>query len=119
MIASEFGIEGNIAIVTGAARGIGKAIALTLAESGADVVVTDILEEVEQTADEIRGLGVKSLAVIADIRSTDQVESMVARTIAEFGRIDILVANAGVEAVKPVITVEGKAPTPDARKCAI
>ena len=111
MITSEFCIEGNTAIVTGAARGIGKAIAITLAEAGADVVVTDILDEIEQTATEIRALGRKSLAVLTDVRSTEQVENMVAATIAEFGKVDILVANAGVEVVKPVIAIDGKAPT--------
>ena len=90
--------------MTGAARGIGRDIALNLAEAGVDVVVTDVLPEIEQTCSEILNRDQKSLAIPTDVRSTEQVEEMVAATVAEFGKVDIMVANAGVEVVKPVST---------------
>lgn len=108
MVLEEFDIEGKTAIVTGAARGIGKGIALTLADAGVDVVVTDVLQEpLEETAAEIQQMGRKSLAVVTDVRKTEQVENMVEATVDHLGKIDILVANAGVEAVKPVVLVDG------------
>lgn len=105
-------LEGKSAIVTGAARGVGKGIALTLAEAGADVVVADILPESDKTADEIRAYGVKCLAIPTDVRETDQVEKMVDDTVAEFGKVDILVANAGVDIKKPLLLVDGQPPVP-------
>ena len=108
----EFDLDGRTAIVTGAAQGIGKGIALTLADAGADVVITDIKQEIEQTAAEIQKLGRKSLAIPTDVRQTDQVESMVEKTIAEFGKVDILVANAGVDIMKPLLLVDGQPPVP-------
>ena len=82
-----FDLQGKTAIVTGAARGIGKAIALTLADAGADVVVTDVLPEIEQTSTEIREKGRKSLAIATDVRRTKEVDAMVEATIAEFGKV--------------------------------
>jgi len=87
------------AIVTGSARGIGRAIALKLAEVGADIVLNDIeaaAESLEGTANEVRALGRKCLAVTADVSSPDDVSRLVEAAAAEFGRIDILVNNAGV-----------------------
>ena len=110
MVLKEFDIGGNSAIVTGAARGLGKAIALTLAEAGADVAVADFREEVEETAREIRELGRKGIAVRTDVREAEQVEHMVQAALAEFGKVDIMVANAGVEWVKPLLLVDGKPP---------
>jgi 3-oxoacyl-[acyl-carrier protein] reductase len=89
----------KVAIVTGSARGIGKAIALRLAEAGADIVVNDIAaaaETLEATANEIRALGRKALGVTADVSSSADVNRMVESAIAAFGRVDILVNNAGV-----------------------
>ena len=106
----EFDLQGKTAIVTGAARGIGKGIALTLADAGADVVVTDVLPEIDQTSAEIREKGRRSLAIPTDVRRTKEVDAMVEATIAEFGKVDILVANAGVDIKKPLILVDGKAP---------
>ena len=110
MVLKEFDIGGNSAIVTGAARGLGKAVALTLAEAGADVAVADFREEVEETARETRELGRKSIAVRTDVREAEQVEHMVQAALAEFGKVDIMVANAGVEWVKPLLLVDGKPP---------
>jgi 3-oxoacyl-[acyl-carrier protein] reductase len=92
-------LSGKVALVTGSARGIGKAIALRLAEAGADIVVNDIAaaaETLEATASEIRGLGRKALAVTADVSSTADVNRMVETAITAMGRVDILVNNAGV-----------------------
>jgi len=91
-------LQGKVAIVTGGSRGIGKAIALTFAEAGADVVVNsrDLDGKLGPAAEEIRGLGRRSLAVTADITQKAAVDNLVQRTMDEFGRIDILVNNAGV-----------------------
>lgn len=97
MIPKEFSLEGKVAIVTGAGRGIGKAIALVLAEGGADiVVVARTAKQIEQTAEEIRKLGQKALAISTDVTREDQVKGVVKQTISQFGRIDILVNNAGI-----------------------
>lgn len=114
-------LEGKVALVTGASRGIGRSDALTLAEAGADVVVTDILlesdekseEEAEkfgpmaqvmqstnvmyanQTAEKITEMGRRSIAVKMDVTNKEQVEEVVQRVVNEFGKIDILINNAG------------------------
>ena len=89
----------RVAIVTGSARGIGQAIALKLAEVGANVVVNDIepaAEPLEGVAAQIRALKRRSLAVTADVSSSEDVNRLVETAAGEFGRIDILVNNAGV-----------------------
>jgi NAD(P)-dependent dehydrogenase (short-subunit alcohol dehydrogenase family) len=89
------GLQGKTAIVTGASRGIGRAIALCLAQSGAMLVVCSRkLEGVEGVAAEIRGLGGEALAVQAHIGHTQDVATLVEKTLAAFGRIDITVNNA-------------------------
>ena len=90
-------LEDRIAIVTGAARGIGRAIALRLARSGGHVVITDLNGEgAEKVAEEIRALGRRALSVRADVSVSDDVRTMVQKTLEVFGRIDILVNNAGI-----------------------
>jgi 3-oxoacyl-[acyl-carrier protein] reductase len=89
----------RVAIVTGSARGIGQAIALKLAEVGADVVVNDIqsaAESLESVAAEIRAINRQSLAVTADVSSSEDVNRLVETAISTFGRVDILVNNAGI-----------------------
>ena len=92
-------LSNKVAIVTGSARGIGKAIALKLAEVGADVVVNDIAaaaEALEGTANEVRMLKRKSLAITADVSSSAEVAKFIETAATTMGRIDILVNNAGV-----------------------
>jgi NAD(P)-dependent dehydrogenase (short-subunit alcohol dehydrogenase family) len=97
-------LNNKIAIVTGARRGIGRAIALALAREGANVVVSDISQEdCQKVVDEIKKLGRKGLALKCDVSSSDDVEKMVKRTVAEFGRVDILVNNAGILTFKPFL----------------
>jgi 3-oxoacyl-[acyl-carrier protein] reductase len=92
-------LSNKVAIVTGSARGIGKAIALKLAEVGADIVVNDIAtaaEALEGTANEIRALKRKALAITADVSSSSDVTRFIDTAASTMGRIDILVNNAGV-----------------------
>jgi NAD(P)-dependent dehydrogenase (short-subunit alcohol dehydrogenase family) len=90
-------LENQAAIVTGGGQGIGKAIALALANEGADVLVCGRHEEtLEQTAGELRQLGRRALAQVADVSLEEQVNAMVEAALSQFGRIDILVNNAGV-----------------------
>jgi len=90
-------LRGQVAIVTGAARGIGRATALALAQAGADVAVNDVahLDLAEGVVEDCRAQGVRSRLAVADVGDQDAVEKMVAETIAEFGKLDIAVSNAG------------------------
>ncbi|TMA47728.1 MAG: SDR family NAD(P)-dependent oxidoreductase, partial [Deltaproteobacteria bacterium] len=91
-----FRLNDQVAIVTGAGRGIGQAIALAFAEMGADVVCAARTErEIEATADRVRGFGRRALALHCDVTHAAELDEVVARTIAEFGRVDLLVNNAG------------------------
>jgi 3-oxoacyl-[acyl-carrier protein] reductase len=91
-------LQGKTAIVTGASRGIGRATAIELARNGANVVVNyaGSQERAEQVVAEIKALGVDSLAIQADVSSSEQVQAMVKETVDAFGRVDILVNNAGI-----------------------
>lgn len=89
--------ETKNAIITGAARGIGKAIALALAEQGFNIVATDVLEdEVKQTAEEISAKGVQALGLKVDVSNPEDVEKMVQQVKEKLGSVDILVNNAGI-----------------------
>jgi len=101
----EFSLEGKIAIVTGAGRGIGKGIALALAEAGADILAAARTEhEINEVAKETKQLGRRCLPIPTDITKEEQVQRMVERAISEFGKIDILVNNAGaITAVMPLV----------------
>jgi NAD(P)-dependent dehydrogenase (short-subunit alcohol dehydrogenase family) len=100
---SDFSVDGKTAIVTGAGRGIGRAIALLLAEAGADVAVAArTAAQVEETAHEITGIGRKALSIPLDVSSDEQVERGVRKVLDEFGKIDILCSNAGIFFTKPV-----------------
>lgn len=92
-------LQGQKALVTGASSGIGRAIALALGQSGADVVVNFVAGEdkAEQVCREIREFGVRAIAVKADVSEESQVMAMFARMLEEFGTIDVLVNNAGLQ----------------------
>jgi len=101
------GIEGKVAIVTGAGRGIGRAVAMQLAADGADVAVNDIrVDEAKKVAAEIEALGRRTVAVPADVTDRDAVFAMVAQVADSLGRLDIMVSNAGIAQVKPLVEVE-------------
>lgn len=90
-------LEDKVAIVTGAAQGIGKAIALALAQEGANIVIVDInLEGAKATAREIESLGRETLVFEVDVSKADQVNEMVKKVLDSFKRIDILINNAGI-----------------------
>ncbi|MCX8116395.1 MAG: 3-oxoacyl-[acyl-carrier-protein] reductase [Desulfobacterota bacterium] len=90
-------LSGKVALVTGAAQGIGRAIALLLAENGADVAISDInIEKAKETAMEVEALGRQALALQANVALWNEVEQMVETIVGRFGRIDILVNNAGI-----------------------
>jgi NAD(P)-dependent dehydrogenase (short-subunit alcohol dehydrogenase family) len=92
----EFDLTGRVAIVTGGGTGIGRDTALLLAERGADVVVAGRRPEpIEKTAGDIRALGRRALAVPADVRKPEAAKALVDAAVKEFGRIDILINNAG------------------------
>ncbi len=87
----------KVAVITGAARGIGKVIAHNLAEQGADIVISDVsVEESEKTVQEIKSLNRKSIFVQCDVSNSEDVNNLISKTVSEFSRIDILVNNAGI-----------------------
>ena len=95
------------AVVTGAGRGMGRAISLDLAEAGANVAVADIdRENVEGTSEEVKELGRESVAIHADMGSVADIDRMIAEAKDAFGRIDIIVNNAGVTRYLYVMDVE-------------
>ena len=103
-VSERFDITGKVAIVTGGASGIGRAIALALAESGANVVIADrALDGAEEMAREIESAGGKAIATKTDVTDSKEVEQMVQRTIEKFGKIDILINNAGIIARSSVM----------------
>ena len=104
----ELSLAGKVALVTGGSRGIGRAAALAFAQAGADVAVASRkIEDLEQVAEEIRGLGRKSLAAAAHMGRMDQIGNLVETVKKEFGRIDVLVNNAGTSpALSSVLDVE-------------
>ncbi|KAG8813071.1 hypothetical protein FRC18_002692 [Serendipita sp. 400] len=105
-------LQGKIAIVTGSSRGIGSAIAISLAQKGANVVINYVSSNSKSRAEEVaktvETLGSKSLVVQADLAKLDDLDKLVKQTVATFGKIDILVNNAGVGEFAPIgsITLE-------------
>ena len=104
MTLPDFSLNGRVALVTGAKRGIGRMIALTFAEAGADVVVCGrTLPDLEKVAGEIGALGRRSLAVKTDVSMKSDVDALVDRVVQEFGTIDVLVNNVIVYARGPLV----------------
>ena len=101
-----FDLSGKGAVVTGAARGIGEAIAVRLAEAGASVLVTDILmDEARQTVEQIEAAGGTAKAMYADVRDIGTAEAVVREAVASFGSLDVLVNNAAVYPVCRVLDI--------------
>jgi 7-alpha-hydroxysteroid dehydrogenase len=104
MILDRFRVTDKVAIVTGASAGIGRRTALALAEAGADVVcAARTVDKLEELVGEIRALGRKGLAVRCDVKSPEQIETVVQRALGELGGIDIVVNNAGGTGPTPVL----------------
>jgi NAD(P)-dependent dehydrogenase (short-subunit alcohol dehydrogenase family) len=97
MVMERFDLTGKVVVVTGAARGLGKQMTLALAKAGADILGADLLtEQNEQTADEVRALGSRALAVKVDVRDSHQCDELIQRCLREFGHIDVMLSNAGI-----------------------
>jgi NAD(P)-dependent dehydrogenase (short-subunit alcohol dehydrogenase family) len=97
MEADTFSLNGKIALVSGAGRGIGRSIAVGLAKAGADLVVfSRTKEQFQATASEIKGLGRRALGMRVDVSKREDVANMVEMSVREFGRLDVLVNNAGL-----------------------
>ena len=108
MAYSGFSLEGKVALVTGSARGIGAALAVGLAESGADVAVSDMaarLELARDTQAQVEAQGVKSGTYELDVLDIGGIQSAVDRIVDDFGRLDILINNAGIRIPKPALEV--------------
>jgi 7-alpha-hydroxysteroid dehydrogenase len=104
VILDRFRVDGRVAVVTGAGRGIGRASALALAEAGADVVVAARRQaDLEAVVDRIQGLGRRGLAVPCDVNVGDQLDALLERALAAFGRVDVVVNNAGGTPPTPML----------------
>src|SRR5437660_1014858 len=91
-----FDLQGRVAIVTGGGSGLGRQMAEALAEAGADLVLcARKAERCEQAAEELRGLGVRTVGMACDVRDPAQVDAVVERAVRELGRVDVLVNNSG------------------------
>ncbi|HEX5418046.1 MAG TPA: SDR family NAD(P)-dependent oxidoreductase [Chloroflexota bacterium] len=101
-------LEGKNVLVTGARQGIGRGVALEMAKEGAHVAVNDVVGDdgkLEAVVQEIRGMGRRAIAVLADVSKGDQVARMVETVERDLGPIDVLVNNAGVESIIPVLEI--------------
>jgi 7-alpha-hydroxysteroid dehydrogenase len=108
-ILDRFRLEGQVAIITGAGRGIGAACARAYAEAGASVVIgARTMEQLEHTAAACRAAGGKALALQTDVMREEQLEALVAAALSEFGRIDIVVNNAGGSPPAPALRTSTK-----------
>jgi len=109
-------LQGKVAIVTGGSRGLGKAIAIGFSQQGANVVIAARTEEarkglpgtIYQTAEEIKALGLETLAVRCDVTDEESVNHMVQKTLGRFGHIDVLVNNAGIAFYAPILETPAK-----------
>lgn len=102
-------LTGKRAIVTGAGQGIGKQIALKLAQRGADLIIDDINPQTApQTAQEVQALGRKAITIVADVSKKEEVDELVKTAVRELGRIDILVNNAGIARSSVLLRLKDK-----------
>ncbi len=101
---------GRVALITGASRGIGRAIALELAQRGAHIVVNYVRKRsaAEEVVADVRSMGQRAIAVKANVGDADQIDALFERLVAEFGRCDILVGNAATGVVRPITQIEDK-----------
>lgn len=115
------GLDGKVAIITGGARGQGRAHAVTLARAGADIVVCDAVTRIdevdydlptpadlEQTVREVEALDRRCLALRADVRELEAMQGVAEKAVATFGQIDIVVANAGIASAAPIATMSAE-----------
>ncbi|HCB04822.1 MAG TPA: mycofactocin-coupled SDR family oxidoreductase [Nocardioides sp.] len=115
-------LDGKVALITGGARGQGRSHAVTFAREGADIVVCDLAEQIEtvpytmsnagdleETVRLVEALDQRCIAMRADVRDTAQINAVAERTVAEFGKIDILLANAGIVAPVPFVDITDQA----------
>ncbi|HNS74515.1 MAG TPA: 2-dehydro-3-deoxy-D-gluconate 5-dehydrogenase KduD [bacterium] len=107
MILDKFRLDGKVAIVTGAARGLGQGMALGLAEAGADIVLVDLLDLAESRS-RVEALGRRCTAVVADLSQKESVELIVSSAQSSMGSIDILVNNAGIIRRQPLLEFSEK-----------
>ena len=107
MILDKFNLEGKVAIVTGASRGIGQGIAVGLAEAGANIVGV-ATRKMEETQSQVQGVGAQFLGVEGDLSSLDPIEGIISAALERFGRIDILVNNAGIIRRQPLWSIAWK-----------
>lgn len=108
MILDKFSLAGKVAIVTGASRGLGQGMAVGLAEAGADVVAVASGDGVQETAEKIRALGRKCVAIKADLISIEPIPGIIEKTLQEFGKLDILINCAGIIRRAPAIEFSEK-----------
>ena len=107
---TSFDISGKVALVTGASKGIGRSIALTLADGGADIIATARNEEeLKELVSEIKSMGRNAVYIVADLSRTKEAIGMANRALEIFGRVDILVNNAGVSFPQPALEVTEEA----------
>lgn len=101
-----FSLKGKTAIITGASQGIGESITIGMAEAGANVVLAArSVDKLENVAAKVQAIGARCIKVKTDVQKLDDIEAMVEATVAEFGTVDCLVNNAGINLVKPALKI--------------
>lgn len=96
-------ITAKVALVTGGARGLGEAICHTLADAGITIIVADVrLELAEEVAQNLRDVGKEAMAVSLDVSQAEQVENVIEKIVSQYGRVDVLVNNAGIDLTVPI-----------------